>query len=264
MNTEHLTFTNVSFAYAAGKSVLSNINLSISQGQTVAVIGPSGSGKSTLLRMSARLEKPTEGLIVRRDETNDKDSGTFPATIRSPQSPDRRVSLAFVSQKLDLWPHLSVIQNVALALCKVWGLSEAEARGIAQEALKAVGLGDKVSVYPNDLSGGQQQRVALARALVLNPHLLILDEITAALDPETTVEILDLVRRTRRAEESILFATHHLGFASQFADLVLFLDRGFLIEQIQAKELLIAPRSERLAVFVEHYKFGVGPVPKPE
>jgi ABC-type polar amino acid transport system ATPase subunit len=249
LRREAATFDAVSFGYEPGRHVVVDCSFEVTVGETIALIGPSGSGKTTILRLLAGLEMPSAGQVHRY-------SGVTPAAIGSfHDGADRIISapIAFVSQRLDLWPHLSVLRNVDLSLTTVWHLTPTQARNRAIQTLQAVGLEDKLDEFPNELSGGQQQRVALARAMVLQPELLILDEITASLDAETTADVLGVLRLMRPPTQTIILATHHLGFASRFADRIIFLIDGRVEEIVAGKLLFTGVKTERLRQFVLKY-----------
>jgi polar amino acid transport system ATP-binding protein len=221
--------------------VLRGIDLDLADHEVVALIGASGSGKSTLLRCVNLLEQIDDGQVVLAGED-----------ISDPRiAADRvRARIGVVFQHYNLFPHLRVIDNVTLAARHVHKLSktDATARGLA--LLERIGLGPKAHEYPDRLSGGQQQRVAIVRALVTDPALLLLDEITSALDPELVGEVLDLVRSLKEQGTTILMATHEMGFAREVADRVVFLDAGTIVEQGPPEAFFGAPREERTRRFL--------------
>ncbi|RNL75459.1 amino acid ABC transporter ATP-binding protein [Nocardioides marmorisolisilvae] len=223
------------------KVVLSGIDLDVAQHDVVCLIGSSGSGKSTLLRCLNLLEQIQDGTIV-LDGTEISDPLVDVRAVR------RRIGMVF--QAYNLFPHLSVLQNCSLAPVKVSGISKAEAAELARTLLARFGLGDKENAYPDQLSGGQQQRVALVRALCTQPDVLLLDEITAALDPELVGEVLDIVRSEAEAGMTMLLATHEMGFAREVATKVCFLDQGRILEQGPPEQVLVDPTQERTREFL--------------
>jgi polar amino acid transport system ATP-binding protein len=225
----------------AGRPVLDGLDLDLAQGQCVALIGGSGSGKSTLLRCLALLETVDDGTILFEGQ-DVCDPRTDAAAVRG------RMGVVF--QAYNLFPHLTVLDNLTLAPIRVQKKSKKDAREQAFAMLERVGLADKARAKPGALSGGQQQRAAIARALVTNPRLLLLDEVTAALDPELTGEVLDLLRQIRADGTTMLLATHELGFASNAADQICFLDKGKVLEQGSPSELFDNPKSDRLRSFL--------------
>jgi len=222
-------------------AVLSGIDLAVAEHEVVALIGASGSGKSTLLRCVSLLEELDDG-TVRLDGED----------ITDPRADADRVRSRFgvVFQAFNLFPHLSVLENVTLAPRVVHGVSRVEAEERARSLLDRVGLSAKAKEYPDRLSGGQQQRVAIVRALANEPRMLLLDEITSALDPELVGEVLRLVRELKDEGVTILMATHEMGFARQVADRVVFLDDGRLVEQGPPEVVLVDPRQARTRQFL--------------
>jgi polar amino acid transport system ATP-binding protein len=221
--------------------VLNGIDLTVDEGETVALIGGSGSGKSTLLRCVNLLEQVTDGEIV-FDGEEITDPRVDPDRIR------RRFGVVF--QAYNLFPHMTVLRNVALAPRVVSKLSKADAEARARDLLKRVGLADKADSYPDRLSGGQQQRTAIARALANEPRLLLLDEVTSALDPELVGEVLDLIGELKSQGMTILMATHEMDFCRRAADKVCFLDNGVVGEVGPPEQVLVAPQSPRLQQFL--------------
>ena len=222
--------------------VLKGIDLALDEHEVVCLIGSSGSGKSTLLRCINLLEEIDAGRIfVEGDEVTAK--GVDVNRIR------RRIGIVF--QAFNLFPHMSVLSNVALAPRKVLGLGRAEAEARAMELLERIGLADKRNDYPDRLSGGQQQRVAIVRALAMQPDLLLLDEITSALDPELVAEVLNLIRELAGNGMTMLIATHEMSFAREIANRVGFLDAGRILEIAPPAEMFSAPREERTQQFLQ-------------
>jgi len=221
--------------------VLSGIDLAVAEHEVVALIGASGSGKSTLLRCVSLLEDLDDG-TVRLDGEEITDPRVDADRVRS------RFGVVF--QAFNLFPHLSVLQNVTLAPRVVHGVSREEAEERGHGLLERVGLAAKAKEYPDRLSGGQQQRVAIVRALANEPRMLLLDEVTSALDPELVGEVLLLVRELKEQGMTILMATHEMGFARQVADRVCFLDDGRLVEQGPPEQVLKEPREARTRQFL--------------
>ncbi|MFB9908735.1 amino acid ABC transporter ATP-binding protein [Allokutzneria oryzae] len=222
-------------------TVLNGIDLDVAEHEVVVLIGSSGSGKSTLLRCVNLLEELDDGQIV-LDGVDISDPRANPDHARR--------NMGIVFQAFNLFPHLNVLDNVTLAPKVVHKVPEAQARDRAVELLAKVGLADKAQAYPDRLSGGQQQRVAIARALAYDPRLLLLDEITSALDPELVGEVLALVRELAAGGTTLLMATHEMGFAKQVADRVCFLDGGALIESGPPSQILEDPRHPRTQQFL--------------
>ncbi len=225
-----------------GKNVvLQDIDLTVERGQCVVLIGASGSGKSTLLRCVNLLEVVDDGRI-----TLDGDDITDPRI----DADAVRARMGVVFQAYNLFPHLSVMDNITLAPIRVHGVPRGEAQDKAMAMLDRVGLRDRAGARPDDLSGGQQQRVAIARALVNDPTLMLLDEVTSALDPELVGEVLDLLRSLTQEGMTMILNTHEMGFARQVADTVCFLDGGVIHEQGPPEQVLGDPREERTRQFL--------------
>jgi polar amino acid transport system ATP-binding protein len=222
--------------------VLRGIDLSVDRGTVVCVIGPSGSGKSTLLRCINLLEPPDEGRIfLEGQEITSSEKGAV-NLVR------RRVGMVF--QQFNLFPHMRAIENVSLAQETVLGRGKGEARAKSKALLERVGLSDKVDEYPERLSGGQQQRVAIARALAMDPHVMLFDEVTSALDPELVKEVLDVMRELAADGMTMVVVTHEMGFAQDVADHVAFMDDGLIVEDGPPDQLLTTPREERTKRFL--------------
>lgn len=231
------------------KAVLKGIDLEVYRGQIVALIGSSGSGKSTLLRTINLLEEISDGQIFLNDE-DISDPRINQDQIR------RQIGLVF--QAYNLFAHLSIEENITLALRHVKGMKAAEAKTKALALLERIGLADKSDSYPDKLSGGQQQRTAIMRAVALEPTLLLLDEVTSALDPELVGEVLELIRDLKAGGTSILMATHELSFARDVADWVVFLDGGVIIEEGPAKEFFSNPQNPRTIEFLQRLRRRAG------
>ncbi|MBM6545015.1 amino acid ABC transporter ATP-binding protein [Janibacter sp. YIM B02568] len=227
--------------------VLRDVSLSVDEGQCVVLIGASGSGKSTLLRCANLLEQVDDGLI-HFDGQDISDPAVDADKIRS------RMGVVF--QAYNLFPHLDVLGNVTLAPRKVHKVPAAEARERAMAALERVGLAEKAKARPDDLSGGQQQRVAIARALVNRPRLMLLDEVTSALDPELVGEVLDLLTELKRDGMTMLLNTHEIGFARDVADQVCYLHDGTVHESGPPSAVLDNPQRERTRAFLSRVRHG--------
>ncbi len=221
--------------------VLRAVDLKVDLHQVVCLIGASGSGKSTLLRCINLLEQVDEGSISVDGQT---------ITNGAVDVNDVRRKIGIVFQAFNLFPHMTVMQNITLAPRKTRSLSKKEAEARAHELLKRIGLEDKANEYPDRLSGGQQQRVAIARALAMDPKLMLLDEITSALDPQLVAEVLNLVRGLTEVGMTMIIATHEMGFAKEIADKVCFLDGGVILEEGPPEQIFTAPREQRTREFL--------------
>jgi polar amino acid transport system ATP-binding protein len=222
--------------------VLRGIDLTVDEHEVVCLIGASGSGKSTLLRCVNLLQEIDAGRIV---------VGGQEVTAPDVDVDRIRRHIGIVFQSFNLFPHLRVLDNVTLAPRRVLGRPRAEAESAALDLLRRFGLAEKATAYPDRLSGGQQQRVAIVRALAMEPALLLLDEITSALDPELIAEVLDLVRELAAGGMTMLIATHEMGFARDVADRICFLDGGRILEQGPPAQLLAEPREPRTRQFLQ-------------
>jgi polar amino acid transport system ATP-binding protein len=222
--------------------VLRGIDLVLAEHEVVCLIGASGSGKSTLLRCVNLLEPIAAGRIFLGGEE---------ITARGVDVDIVRRGIGIVFQSFNLFPHMTVLENVTLAPRKARGLSRSGAEADATRLLERFGLADKRDEYPDRLSGGQQQRVAIARALAMEPQLLLLDEVTSALDPELVAEVLDVIRELAAGGMTMLIATHEMGFARDSADRVCFLDAGRILEEGPPEHLFGAPREERTRQFLQ-------------
>ena len=223
-------------------TVLDGVSLDIEQGQVVSLIGPSGSGKSTLLRCINLLEPVDDGAVF-LDGVDISVPGLDANGVR------RRVGMVF--QSYNLFPHMSVLGNITLSPVRAMGMDAGAARERAMGLLERFGLADKAGSYPDQLSGGQQQRVAIVRALAVEPEVLLLDEITSALDPELVGEVLDVVRELKSSGMTLVLATHEMGFARDTSDVIVMLDGGRVIEQGHPREVLVSPRTERARQFLQ-------------
>ncbi|MEE1925183.1 amino acid ABC transporter ATP-binding protein [Pseudomonas sp. 148P] len=227
--------------YYGNNHVLKGVDLSIEQGEVVAIIGRSGSGKSTLLRTLNGLESINDGVI----EVDGEYLDAARADLRS-----LRQKVGMIFQQFNLFPHLSIGENVMLAPQLVKKTSKAQARELAQRMLTRVGLGERFDAYPDQLSGGQQQRVAIARALAMSPKVLLCDEITSALDPELVYEVLAVVRELAREGMTLVMVTHEMRFAREVGDKLVFMHQGKVHEMGDPKVLFDAPQTPELANFI--------------
>ena len=223
------------------RQVLKGVDLEVYPGQIVALIGSSGSGKSTMLRCLNLVEELSDGQIWL-----DGNEISHPGINED----EVRADIGLVFQSYNLFAHLSILENVKLALKVVQKKSDSEATEIALGWLGRIGLADKANQYPDKLSGGQQQRTAIVRAVALNPKLLLLDEVTSALDPELSGEVLELIRDLKVSGTTIVMATHELGFAREVADWVIFLDQGVIAEEGEAAEFFAHPKNDRTKEFL--------------
>ena len=223
------------------KVVLDGVDLEVFPGQIVAVIGSSGSGKSTVLRCVNLLEEIQDGQIFLEG-----------VEISEPDVNQDKVreQIGLVFQSFNLFSHLSILENITLALIHVKNVSKQEAKQKALSWLERIGLADKADSYPDKLSGGQQQRTAIVRAVAMEPKVLLLDEVTSALDPELVGEVLSLIKDLKASGTTILMATHELSFAREVADWVIFLENGKILEQGEAKEFFDNPKEPRTKEFL--------------
>lgn len=220
--------------------VLKGINLHVERGEVVVIIGPSGSGKSTVLRCMNYLEEPTSGdVIVDGMNLNVKENIN-----------NVRAEVGMVFQRFNLFPHMTVLDNITLAPQKIRKISKAKAEEIALELLAKVGLRDKADSYPQQLSGGQQQRVAIARALAMKPKVMLFDEPTSALDPEMVSEVLDVMKSLAKEGMTMVVVTHEMGFAKEVGTRVLFVDEGKILEAGTPAEVFEHPKNERTQLFL--------------
>lgn len=225
--------------------VLGGIDLDVHQGDVVSLIGASGSGKSTLLRCINLLEQLDDGQIWLSGDDISRPS------INVDQV---RARIGVVFQQFNLFPHLSVLKNITLSATEVFGTPKAKAEERAMYLLERVGLAAKAKDHPDRLSGGQQQRVALVRAIATDPEVLLLDEITSALDPELVGEVLELVRQLKDDGTTIVMATHEMDFAREVSDQVVFLDQGVICEQSHPQELFDNPKQPRTQEFLTRFR----------
>jgi len=232
--------------------VLTGIDLDVHRGEVVAIIGPSGSGKTTLLRCVNALETYEEGSLRLdgKEVAYVEDSTGRRRRRKESELSATRTETGMVFQMFYLFPHLTAAENVMLGLRKVRGKSKPQARAIAEQWLFRVGLADKFDSYPAQLSGGQQQRVGIARAVAMEPKVLLLDEITSALDPELVGEVLAVVRKLAKDGMTMLLVTHEMSFAREVSDLVVFMDPGKIVIKDSPANVLENPKHERLKAFL--------------
>jgi ABC-type polar amino acid transport system ATPase subunit len=227
--------------------VLRAVSLPVAEQDVVCVVGPSGSGKTTLLRCLALLEEPSGGRVVMNGVAI---SSASPDAAEKRAARAVRSDIGMVFQHFNLWPHMSVLQNVIEAPMLVRGVSRDEATASAEALLAKVGLSDKRDAYPARLSGGQQQRVAIARALAMKPKVMLFDEPTSALDPELRREVLTVMRQLAADGMTMLVVTHEMGFARQVGRRVVFMDHGEIVEEAPPQRFFTQPATERAARFL--------------
>ena len=219
--------------------VLKGIDQTVSEAEVLCIVGPSGSGKSTMLRCINLLEVPTSGEVYIDGEL-----------VTSQNINEIRTKMGMVFQNFNLFPHMTVLENVTCAPINVKGVSKADAEAKAMELLTRVGLDNKANAYPRSLSGGQQQRVAIARALAMDPEIMLFDEPTSALDPEMVGEVLDVMKDLAKEGLAMIVVTHEMGFAKEVADKVILMDEGVIVEQGTPEEVLVNPSEERTKNFL--------------
>ena len=241
-----LRLVDLDKTYPGGHHALRGVSLDVADGEVVVIIGPSGCGKSTLLRTINGLEPINSGQIL-FDGTDLAEPGVSWPEVR------RRIGMVF--QSYELFPHLTVMGNLTLAPCPVAGESRADASARALKLLERVGLADRADDYPRQLSGGQRQRVAIVRALMMNPEILLLDEVTASLDPEMVREVLDVVLELARTGMTMLIVTHEMGFARAIADRIVFMDEGRIVEVDPPRKFFADPSSDRARKFLDIFSF---------
>ena len=228
-----------------GNGVLKDVSLSLDEGEVIVIVGPSGCGKSTLLRCINGLERPDGGEILL--DGSRIDDGADLVQVR------RQIGMVF--QSYDLFPHMDVMGNLTLGPVQALKRPRLEVEAEAEKALERVGLADKAKALPRQLSGGQKQRVALVRAMLMHPRLLLLDEITAALDPEMVREVLNVVLDLARDGMTMLIVTHEMRFAEAVADQVVFLEGGVVLESAPPRQFFHAPQTERARQFLDTFEF---------
>lgn len=221
--------------------VLKGITTTISQGEVIAIIGPSGCGKSTFLRSLNRLEEPTDGTILFEG---------IDITDKKVDINKVREKIGMVFQQFNLFPNMTVKQNIMLAPVKLGKMTKAEASQKADTLLQRIGLADKADAYPAMLSGGQKQRIAIVRALAMNPDVLLFDEPTSALDPEMVGEVLNVMKELAKEGMTMIVVTHEMAFAREVANRVLFFNNGIIQEENEPEELFTNPKNQRLKEFL--------------
>lgn len=221
--------------------VLKGINDYINKGEVVVVIGPSGSGKSTYLRCINRMEEASGGQIL---------VDNVDITDKQVDINEIRQKIGMVFQHFNLFPHMTVLENITLAPIQVKKMKEEEAKAIAYELLDKVGLREKADEYPNKLSGGQKQRIAIARALAMNPEVMLFDEPTSALDPEMVKEVLEVIKNLAKEGMTMMIVTHEMGFAKEVGTRLVFMDEGTILEEGHPKEVFENPKEERTKLFL--------------
>jgi polar amino acid transport system ATP-binding protein len=227
------------------------VDLSVDPGQVLCIIGPSGSGKSTFLRCINHLEKIDAGrLYVDGELVGYRQKGDILYELSDRDVCAKRAEIGMVFQRFNLFPHMTVLDNVTIGPIRVKQESREQATEQARALLSRVGLTDKVAAYPNQLSGGQQQRVAIARALAMQPKLMLFDEPTSALDPELVGDVLDVMRRLAEDGMTMVVVTHEMGFAREVADSVAFMDEGVVVESGSPRDILTAPTHQRTQAFL--------------
>ena len=227
-------------------TILDGISFSVKKSEVIVIVGPSGCGKSTLLRCINALEPIQEGSITLDGDVIERNSKTLPLL---------RQRIGMVFQSYDLFPHLTVLDNVLLAPCKVQKRDKEEVKQEAISLLERVGLKEKAKSYPRELSGGQKQRVAIVRALCMHPEILLFDEVTAALDPEMVREVLDVMLDLAKQGRTMLIVTHEMQFARAIADRIIFLDNGKIVEEATPDEFFDNPKTERAKQFLNTFEF---------
>lgn len=237
--------------YFGHLEVLKGVTLRIGAGEAVVIIGPSGSGKSTLLRCINYLERPDKGEVLIDGEHMGPRPGEKISRAALEVRLDRmRQKVGIVFQRFNLFPHMTAVGNVAEGLVTVKRLPRSKAHRLATQMLERVGLADKIDAYPSKLSGGQQQRVAIARSLVMNPKVMLFDEVTSALDPELVGEVLNVMRELARAGQTMVIVTHEMDFARSVASRVVFLDEGLVVEEAPPEQMFSNPGTERARSFL--------------
>ncbi|WP_077610409.1 amino acid ABC transporter ATP-binding protein [Clostridium sp. Marseille-P2415] len=243
---EILKTENLRKSYENGQPVLKDISFTLKKGEVVVVVGPSGCGKSTFLRCLNMLEPIDSGTVQFKDRIIDRSKRDVH---------EIRQKIGMVFQSYDLFPHKTILGNILLAPLKVQKRDKKEAEKEAEQLLTRVGLLDKKDSYPRQLSGGQKQRVAIVRALIMHPEILLLDEITAALDPEMVREVLQVVLELAKDGMTMVIVTHEMEFAKAVADRVLFMDQGVVVEEGRPEEFFNSPRTDRAKQFLNTFHY---------
>lgn len=226
--------------------VLKDISLELKKGEVIVVVGPSGCGKSTFLRCLNGLEEYQGGKVLLEGEPIPGGDNNWPLV---------RQKIGMVFQSYDLFPHMTVLDNVLLGPMKVQHRSREDALAQAKSLLERVGLWDRKDAYPAELSGGQKQRIAIVRALCMNPEIMLFDEVTASLDPEMVREVLDVILELAKAGMTMIIVTHEMNFARAVADRVLFFDGGYIVEENTPDNFFTAPQTERAQKFLDTFTF---------
>lgn len=245
MSDSLLEIRNLTKRYGEN-TVLRDLSFTVRRGEVIVVLGPSGCGKSTLLRCINALEPIQGGEVLLGGEVIDRSPAGLPALRR-------RIGMVF--QSYELFPHMTVMENILLAPCKALDTKKEDAKAEAEALLRRVGLWEKRDSYPRELSGGQKQRVAIVRALCMHPEVLLFDEVTAALDPEMVREVLDVVLDLAREGKTMIIVTHEMQFARAIADRVLFLEDGKIAEEAAPEDFFTAPKTERAKKFLKTFEF---------
>ncbi|MCH5290923.1 MAG: amino acid ABC transporter ATP-binding protein [Treponema sp.] len=241
-----LEIRNVVKSYREAGGVLKGVSLEVQKGEVIVIVGPSGCGKSTLLRCINALEQIQEGEIL-------LDGEVISNRVKDMYRIRQRVGMVF--QSYDLFPHMTVLENILLGPMKAQKRNRAEVQQEALQWLTRVGLRDKINSYPRELSGGQKQRVAIIRALCMHPELMLFDEVTAALDPEMVREVLDVLLDLARQGETMLIVTHQMDFARAIADRIIFIDEGVIVEEATPDDFFTNPRTDRAKKFLRAFTF---------
>lgn len=226
--------------------ILNDISLHIKQGEVVVIIGPSGCGKSTLLRCVNGLEQIQGGEIVLDDDV---------ISNKVRKDAHIRTKIGMVFQSYDLFPHMTIIDNILLGPLKVQKREKSEVLDQAKKLLERVGLQEKMNAYPRQLSGGQKQRVAIVRALCMNPEIMLFDEVTAALDPEMVREVLEVILELAKQGMTMAIVTHEMQFAKVVADRIVFIDEGIIVEEAPPEEFFNSPKTDRAKKFLKHFNW---------